>query len=84
MSTDPPGDVVVAAEDNRLRGAVGPFRAAAGTQQAGEFLTSEVRLREALANAPSDWQKKNFQAVLHTSIIGQSPGPPKVVTVHFW
>jgi len=55
-----------------------------GTRAAGEFLTSETRMREALAGAPRDWTTRNMQVVLHTVITGNVPGPPKVVAVHFW
>jgi hypothetical protein len=55
-----------------------------GTRAAGEFLTS-LRLMTALAaSAPSDWSRKNFQVLLHTKIVDDTPGPPTVVVSHFW
>jgi hypothetical protein len=55
-----------------------------GTQAAGEFLTSETYLAEALKQAPRDWQKKNMQVVLSTRVMSGTPGPPQVLAVHFW
>ena len=55
-----------------------------GTQAAGEFLTNEAYLAEALKQAPRDWQKKNLQVVLSTRVMSGTPGPPQVLAVHFW
>jgi hypothetical protein len=55
-----------------------------GTQAAGEFLTNEAYLSEALKQAPSDWPKKNMQIVLSTKVMSGTPGPPQVLAVHFW
>lgn len=55
-----------------------------GTQSGGEFLANPAYLSEALRHAPSGWQQKNVQVLLHTKIIGRTPAPPKVVDIHFW
>jgi hypothetical protein len=55
-----------------------------GTQAAGEFLTNEAYLAEALKQAPRNWQKKNMQVVLSTRVMSGTPGPPQVLAVHFW
>lgn len=55
-----------------------------GTQAAGEFLTDTTRIEEAVRSAPSDWPKRNMQVLLHTKVVGQTPGPPGVVAAHFW
>lgn len=55
-----------------------------GTQTAGEFLTSPDLLSDALQDAPKGWQKKNFQFVLYTKVLGRTPGPPVVVAKRFW
>ena len=55
-----------------------------GTRTAGEFLTTPNFLSDALRDAPKDWQRKNFQFVLHTKVLGKTPGPPEVVAKHFW
>lgn len=55
-----------------------------GTGAAGEFLTSEVRMREAFKDAPKDWRTRNVEVVLHTIVTGNVPGPPTAVAVHVW
>ena len=55
-----------------------------GTHAAGEFLTSPQLLAALAVNAPSDWPKKNLQVLLHTKIVDNTPGPPSIVTTHFW
>ena len=55
-----------------------------GTQAAGDFLTNQSLLSEALQKAPKDWKHKNFQFVLHTQIIGNSPERPTVIASNYW
>jgi hypothetical protein len=55
-----------------------------GTHAAGEFLTNEAYLSNALKQAPHDWPKKNMQVVLATRVMSGTPGPPQVLAVHFW
>jgi hypothetical protein len=55
-----------------------------GTQSAAELLTDSSMLGQLVKAAPRDWERKNFQAVLHTRIIGTTPGPPQVVAQYFW
>jgi hypothetical protein len=55
-----------------------------GSRAAGEFLTSPNLLAALAAQAPNDWPKKNLQVLLHTRIVGETPGPPSIVTAHFW
>jgi hypothetical protein len=55
-----------------------------GTQAAAEFLTEPARLEELARRAPGPLSRVAFQAVLHTRVIGNTPGPPKLVDVHFW
>jgi hypothetical protein len=55
-----------------------------GTQAAGDFLTNQSLLSEAMQRAPKDWKHKNFQFVLHTQIIGNSPERPSVIAANFW
>lgn len=55
-----------------------------GTRAAGEFLTDNARLEQALQQAPPDWPKKNMQALLHTQVYKGTPAPPEVLAVHFW
>jgi hypothetical protein len=55
-----------------------------GTQAAGELISGPEYLREALRTAPPDWQKKNLQVVVQTSVIDNVAGPPRVVATNFW
>ncbi len=55
-----------------------------GTMMTGDFLTNPVYLSEALRKAPADWAKRNMQIVLETHVVGGTPGPPKVLAIHFW
>ena len=55
-----------------------------GTRVAGEFLTSPHLMALLAGSAPSDWPKKNLQVLLHTKIVDDMPGPPNIVTAHFW
>lgn len=55
-----------------------------GTQAAGEFVSRPEFLERALSNAPPDWQKKNMELILRTSITDSIAGPPKVVDAFYW
>jgi hypothetical protein len=55
-----------------------------GTLAAGEFVTDPEYLGAALLNGPKDWQKKNLQIVLGTTVIEGTPGPPKVLATWSW
>jgi len=55
-----------------------------GTEAAGDFIASQRLLAEALQNAPENWDQKNFEFVVQTKIIGNSPGHPTVVAANYW
>lgn len=55
-----------------------------GTEAAGELAATGEYLEKALKNAPPNWQTKNVQIVLKTTIIDSVPGPPQVVATYFW
>lgn len=55
-----------------------------GTQAAAEFLTEPSRLTELAARAPQRLHKANFQVLLHTKVIGNTPTPARIVDTHFW
>jgi hypothetical protein len=55
-----------------------------GSRAAGEFLTSPNLLAVLAAHAPRDWPRKNLQVLLHTKIVGDTPGPPSIVETYFW
>lgn len=55
-----------------------------GTQAAAEFLTDEHRIEELARRAPQPLDRGNFQVLLHTKVIGNTPGAPRIVEAHFW
>jgi hypothetical protein len=57
---------------------------AAGTQAAGEFISRRDYLENAFRTAPEDWQKKNLQVLLQTTVTDTVPGPPRVIATYFW
>ncbi len=57
---------------------------AAGTQVAGEFISRKDYLEQAFGKVPLDWQKKNLQVLLQTTVTDSVPGPPQVIATYFW
>jgi hypothetical protein len=55
-----------------------------GTQAAGEFVSSPEYLQKALQKAPPDWEGKNMQIVLETTVTDGLPGPLQVVAIYVW
>jgi hypothetical protein len=55
-----------------------------GTDAAAELVTNSDLLAEAVRAAPTDWQKKNLQLVLHVKVIAGTPSSPKVVGAYYW
>jgi hypothetical protein len=55
-----------------------------GTEVAGEFVTDRSLMASLARHAPPNWEGKNIQIVLATEIIDGQPGPPRVVSTHFW
>ena len=55
-----------------------------GTQAAGEFVSSPKNLQAALQKASPDWESKNMQILLRTSVTDGLSGPPEVVAIYVW
>lgn len=55
-----------------------------GTLAAGEFVTQADYIGAALAASPPSWRHRNVQFVLGTKVIDSTPGPPRVLAVHYW
>lgn len=55
-----------------------------GTQAAGEFVSNRDVLEKGLRGAPADWQKKNLELVLETTVTDSTPGPPQLVAAYAW
>jgi hypothetical protein len=55
-----------------------------GTDAGGDLVSNSDLMAEALRDAPSGWQRKNLQLVLHVKVIAGAPGTPQVVAKYFW
>lgn len=55
-----------------------------GTESAAEILFSPALFSQLIKDAPKNWETKNFQAVIHISVIGTTPSSPQVIATHFW
>jgi hypothetical protein len=55
-----------------------------GTQSAMEFLLTNSTVSHLLSTAPKHWPHRNFQALISTHIVGNTPGPPQLVAAEFW
>ncbi len=55
-----------------------------GTQAAAEFLTEPSRLEELSRRARRPLSQGNFQVLLYTKVIGNSPTPARIIDAHFW
>ncbi|MGC2404627.1 MAG: hypothetical protein WA510_32850 [Acidobacteriaceae bacterium] len=58
--------------------------AASGTQAAAELVHNPDYFREALRGAPKDWESKNMEIVLETTVTDAIGSPPHVVATYFW
>jgi hypothetical protein len=56
----------------------------AGTQAAGEFVTSPQSISALVKSLPRGWETKNLQIVLHTTVTNQLPSAPDVVATYCW
>jgi hypothetical protein len=55
-----------------------------GTESAAEFLFDPSLFSQLMNDAPDGWESKNFQAVIHLSVIGTAPSSPRLIATHFW
>ena len=55
-----------------------------GTQTAGEFISNPAFLERGLRTVSSDWQKKNMELLLQTTITDAVAGPPQLVASYTW
>jgi len=53
-------------------------------QAAADFLDDPQRMKALLVTLPKDWEKKNLQFVLHTSVIKDVPSVVNVEAVNVW
>jgi hypothetical protein len=55
-----------------------------GTEAAGEFVNSTRYLEEGLAGAPADWQNRNLEVLIQTTVTDSMAGPPHVIASYAW
>jgi hypothetical protein len=55
-----------------------------GTAAAGEFLLSSPSLSELDHLAPKNWQSKNIEVILETTVVDGHAGPPHIDAIHTW
>jgi hypothetical protein len=55
-----------------------------GTQAAGEFITDPQMIARLASSAPTDWNKKNMQVVLHIHVVHLAPSTVDVAAIYFW
>lgn len=55
-----------------------------GTQAAGRLLVSPPQLAQTLSRLGAGWENRNFEMVLHTKVIGNTPSPPEPVAWRVW
>jgi hypothetical protein len=55
-----------------------------GTMAAGEFLTNPDYLAAVARLGPKNWERKNVQIVVATTVISGNSGPPRVIATYFW
>ncbi len=55
-----------------------------GTQAAAECLVDSDCVAKLVAAAPHDWPFKNVEGIIHTKVLGNTPGPAQLVAIRFW
>jgi hypothetical protein len=55
-----------------------------GTQAAAELITNPDYFKQVLHDAPPDWETKNMEAVIETTVTDMIASPPHVVKAYFW
>ena len=58
--------------------------AAVGTQASADLVSNPDYFRQALQGAPKDWERKNMEIVLETTVTDAIASPPHVVATYFW
>ena len=55
-----------------------------GTQTSGEFVANPEDIEKVVRTGPADWQTKNMELVLRTTVTESVAGPPQVVAADYW
>ena len=51
---------------------------------AGDFIVDPKSLLKMAKSLPADWEKKNVEIVIHTTVKNQLPSPAEVVAAYCW
>jgi hypothetical protein len=55
-----------------------------GTHAAGELVATPEYLEKALRSTAPDWDRKNLQIVIQTTVTDSISGPPQIVAIYSW
>jgi hypothetical protein len=55
-----------------------------GTRAAGDFIANPQAISKLVKTLPKDWENKNIEVVLHTTVNNQVPSAPDVVAAYCW
>jgi hypothetical protein len=55
-----------------------------GTRAAGDFISNPASVLKMAKLLPKNWETKNVEVVLHTSVKDQIPGPCDIVGIYAW
>jgi len=55
-----------------------------GTRAAGDFIANPQAIYMLSKSLPKNWENKNVEVVLHTTVKNQVPGAPEVVAAYAW
>jgi hypothetical protein len=55
-----------------------------GTEAAAEFISDEDLLAQAFVDAPKQWDHKNLQLIIRTTVVGHTTGKPVFVARQIW
>jgi hypothetical protein len=56
----------------------------AATRAAGDFITNPQSISKMAKSLPKDWEAKNLEIVLHTTVKNQIPMAPELVATYSW
>ena len=54
------------------------------TRAAGDFITNPQSISKMAKSLPKDWETKNIEVVLHTTVKNQIPSATEVVATYCW
>jgi hypothetical protein len=55
-----------------------------GTAAAAEFVSDPALLHAVFRNVQTNWDRKNVQIIIRTSVLAETHGSPEFVVIHIW